>query len=61
MHTVDGRNPKQPPNMYETLQIMGQNYHINWWSPDFWTINSTSSTRTSRGRKFPVYKKNINL
>ena len=21
----------------------------------------TSSTRTSRGRKFPVYKKNINL
>ncbi len=21
--TVDGRNPKQPPNMYETLQIMG--------------------------------------
>ena len=23
--------------------------------------NYTSSTRTSRGRKFPVYKKNINL
>ena len=21
-HTVDGRNPKQPPGMYKTLQIM---------------------------------------
>ena len=23
VHTVDGRNPKRPPDMSETLQIMG--------------------------------------
>ncbi len=28
---------------------------------DRYVYKSTSSTRTSRGRKFPVYKKNINL
>ncbi len=36
--TVDGRNPA-PPGMvlkpYEYWDI-----YINWWSPDFWTINS---------------------
>ena len=35
LHTVDGRNPKQPPGMYQILQIKlnnGKNYHINWWA-----------------------------
>ena len=32
--TVDGRNPA-PPGMYDTLQIMGGIYHINWFVLDF--------------------------
>ena len=28
-HTVDGRNPA-PPEMYTSLQIMGQTTYINW-------------------------------
>ena len=38
--TVDGRYPKQPPVIYETLWYFGIFSYINWWSPDFWTINS---------------------
>ncbi len=35
-HTVGGSEiPKQPPDIYETLQTMGKTYHINWFSPDF--------------------------
>ena len=33
--TVDGRNPKQPPDMHETLQVMKIQYQ-----PDFWTIST---------------------
>ena len=45
--TVDGRNPKQPPDMYETLVNNWINYlSLNWWMPDFWTINSISSIST---------------
>ena len=38
-NTVYGRNPKQPPelvwNPVKSCKIIGLNYHINWWSPDF--------------------------
>ena len=37
--TVDGRNPKQPPEMYKTRRKSWDNLSINWWTPDFWTIN----------------------
>ena len=37
---VDGRNPKQPPAMYKTLQIMEWTTNLIWWTQDFWTINS---------------------
>ena len=30
MHTVNGRNPKQPPVVYGTLWKMGPILHINW-------------------------------
>ena len=30
VHTVDGRNPKQPPGMYKTLWIMGGTTNLNW-------------------------------
>ena len=36
------RNPKQPPGMYKNPVTNGITYHINWWIPDFWTINSTT-------------------
>ena len=36
-HTVDGRNPKQPPGMYKTRWIMG--YLPYQLLQDFWTIN----------------------
>ena len=29
-HTVDGRNPKQPPGMYKILQIMEKTTNLNW-------------------------------
>ena len=39
-HTVDGRNPAVP-GTYKTLVNNGkQTTNLNWWSPDFWTINS---------------------
>ena len=28
--SVDGWNPKQPPGMYKTLQIMGEATNLNW-------------------------------
>ena len=28
-HTVDGRNPKQPPGMYKSLQKMGEPTNLN--------------------------------
>ena len=36
------RNPKQPPGMYKTLQIMGFQLPIPQlvFTPDFWTMNS---------------------
>ena len=37
--TVDGRNPA-PLGMYKTLLMVGQTTNLNWWSQDFWTINS---------------------
>ena len=39
-HTVDGRNPKQPPGMVKTLEIMGYNHHP-WWCRIL-SINSTT-------------------
>ena len=39
--TMDARNPKQPPGMVlKPVGNNGMNYHINWFLPDFWTINS---------------------
>ena len=42
--SVDERNPEQPPGMYKTLYINNgiSTTNLNWWTPDFWTINSTS-------------------
>ena len=41
---------KEPPDMYETLKKWNT-YHINWWSPDFWTINSMPKLKSpNRGR-----------
>jgi len=37
--TVDGRNPASP-EMNKTVVNNGILPNINWWSPDFWTINS---------------------
>ena len=34
-HTVDGRNPKQPPGMVIKPCKSWEIYHLNWWSPDF--------------------------
>jgi len=49
--TADGRNPKQPAEMYETRRkIMVDIYHINWWTPDFWTINRTQHHQKCPGR-----------
>ena len=28
---------------YKTLQIMGSTTNLNWWMPDFWTINSITT------------------
>ena len=51
--TADGSgNPKQPPGMYKTRYIMGYLYHINWWTPDFWTINSINNI-SQLGSLFP--------
>ena len=34
------RNPKQPPfGCIKPVENNGISYHINWWSPDLWTIN----------------------
>ena len=41
LNTVDGRDPA-PPGMYETLQLMGSTTNLNWWTQDFWTINSST-------------------
>ena len=32
----------QKPEMYKSMQIMGQLTNLSWWSPEFWTINSTN-------------------
>ncbi len=37
-------NPKQPPNIYETRHKKWDICHTNWWTPDFWTINSMSGS-----------------
>ncbi len=43
LHPVDGKNPANHLGCFETLLIMGKNYRsLNCWSPDFWTINTTS-------------------
>ena len=35
------RNPKQAPGRYKTplMKYDCNMNHINWWTPDFWTIN----------------------
>ena len=45
------RNPKANHlECIKTLQIMGVSTNLNWWSPDFWTINSsTPRLRTTQG------------
>ena len=41
------RNPKQPPGMYKSLQIMGFQLPIPQlvFTPDFWTINSINQKK----------------
>ena len=43
VHTVDERNPKQPPGMYKFPVKNGwYTTNLNWWSPDFLTSNTNS-------------------
>ena len=37
------KSHSQPPGMYPKPCKSWDIYHINWWSPDFWTINSTTT------------------
>ena len=51
--TVDGSEiKKEPHEIDKTLQIMGWILHINWWSPDFWTINGMITNWTSIAKTF---------
>ena len=38
--TVDGSELPRPTTvgMYKTVKIILDIYHINWWTPDLWTV-----------------------